>query len=80
MRIFAIALLVLGAVIVTYAVTRFRAFLDFSPHANSETAGFIAFRSMLTPLCCGLVIIAAAAFCFWRAKINRARARARSES
>jgi hypothetical protein len=68
MRKIAIALLVSGAMIVTHGVTRYRAFFDFSPEANSETAGFIAFRSMLSPVAWGLVVIALSAFCFYRAR------------
>ena len=68
MRNVAIALLVLGAVIITHAITRFRAFFDFSSHANSETAGFIAFRSMVFPVGLGVVVIALSVFCFWRAR------------
>jgi hypothetical protein len=68
MKNVAIALLVLGAVIITYAITRFRAFFDFSPHADSETAGFIAFRTMLTPLGWGLVVVVLSVLCFWWAR------------
>jgi len=65
MRILAITLLVLGAVIVTYAVTRFSAFFDFSPNRDSESAGFIQFSRMLTPLGWGLVTFLASAVCAW---------------
>jgi hypothetical protein len=68
MKSLAIVLLVVGAVIVTYAITRFRAFMDFSLHADSETAGFIAFRTMLTPLGWGFVFVVLSVFCFWRAR------------
>ena len=69
MKNVAIALLVLGAVLVTYAHTRFRAFLDFSPNAGSETAGFIVFRtSVVTPLLCGLVVLVLSVVCFWLAR------------
>lgn len=68
MRILATTLLVLGAVIITYTVTRFGAFMDFSPHAGSETAGFVVFRGMVAPFSWGMVIIIAAAVCFWRAR------------
>jgi hypothetical protein len=68
MRNIAVALLVFGAMIITHAITRFRAFFAFSPHADSETAGFIAFRSMLIPLGWGLAVIALSAFCFYRTR------------
>ncbi len=69
MKNVAIALLVLGAVLVTYAETRIRAFLEFSPNANSETAGFIVFRTtVVTPLVWGLVVIVLSVLCFWLAR------------
>jgi hypothetical protein len=68
MKNVAIALLVLGAVLVTYAETRFRAFLDFSPHADSETAGFIVFRGTVAPLGLGVVAIVLSVLCFWLAR------------
>jgi hypothetical protein len=64
MKTLAVTLLLLGAVIITHAITRYRAFFDFSPHADSETAGFIVFRSMLGSLGCGLVVIILSAVCF----------------
>ena len=64
MKTLAATLLVLAAVITTHAITRFRAFFDFSPHADSETAGFIAFRTMLGSLGYGLIVIILSAVCF----------------
>jgi uncharacterized integral membrane protein len=68
MKNIGIALLVLGAVIITQAITRYRAFFHFSPHPDSETAGFIAFRSMLTPLGWGFAVLALSGLCFYRAR------------
>ncbi len=64
MKTLAFSLLVLSAVIITHAITRFRAFFDFSPHADSETAGFVAFRTMLGSLGYGLIVIILSATCF----------------
>ena len=64
MKTFAVTLLFLAAVIITHAITRFRAFFDFSPHADSETAGFVAFRTMIGSLGYGLLVIVLAAVCF----------------
>jgi hypothetical protein len=60
----AVTLLVLGAAIITQAITRYRAFFDFSPNADSETAGFIAFRTMLGSFGYGLIVIILSGACF----------------
>ena len=64
MKTLAVTLLVLGAVIITHAISRYRAFFDFSPSADSETAGFIAFRTMLWSLGHGLIMIILSGACF----------------
>ena len=64
MKTLAITLLFLAAVIITQAITRYRAFFDFSPHADSETAGFVAFRTMIGSLGYGLLAFIFAAVCF----------------
>jgi hypothetical protein len=64
MKTLSVTLLLLGAVIITQAITRYHAFFDFSPNAASETAGFIAFRTMLGSLGFGLVVICLSAVCF----------------
>ena len=64
MKALAVTLLFLAAVIITHAITRFRAFFDFSPHADSETAGYVAFRTMIGSLGYGLLVIVLSAVCF----------------
>ena len=68
MKNVAIALLVFGAVLMTYVITRNRAFLDFSPNADSETAGYIVFRHTFAPLCLGMVSLVSSVLCFWLAR------------
>jgi hypothetical protein len=64
MKTLAVTLLFLAAVIITHAITRFRAFFDFSPQADSETAGYIAFRTMIDSIGYGLVAIMSSGACF----------------
>lgn len=63
MKTLAVSLLFLAAVIVTRAITHYQAFFAFSPHAGSETAGFVALRTMIFSLGYGLLAMFLAAAC-----------------
>jgi ABC-type Fe3+ transport system permease subunit len=75
----AVTLLFLAAVIITHAITRFRAFFDFSPHADSETAGYMTFRTMLGSLGYGLIVILLSVVCFLIGYLVRRKRRKTSD-